>query len=385
MCTRWLWGGLWFGVVCTAPGDPVEIGSVADVPSHWRRLSAVDNGTEVGVRRVGFRFGTDQELQAMHLVESEIGSERDPAETPQPLELYMALARSLPRQFGDNTWLAETKESTPAGCAACWSNSAGDPRVMESYVYVRRPWRRQRIGWRLLRAVVDEARAEGRSSLVWSTDGSVPAGVAFSRRVGGRTARVNWTSELRFENVDWEMVRTWMEGGLGRARGYTLEFWDGPFPADLAEDAVTIHHIVQTAPRDDLEIGDVVLTAEHVAELDRHLVEAGRERWTVFVRDPDGASVGGTEVTFERWAPTVAHQQNTAIDPSHRGLGLAKWAKALMLFRIRDQRPGVDRVRTANAFSNEPMLAINDALGFTVVQVRTEWQGDITWMRSLMP
>ena len=320
----------------------------------------------------------------MHLVESEIESERDPAATPQPLEQYMAFARSLPGQFGDNTWLAETNAGTPTGCAACWSDSAGDPRVMESYVYVRRPWRRQRIGWRLLRAVVDEARAEGRSSLVWSTDGSVPAGEAFSRQVGGRTARVNRTSELRFEDVDWEMVRTWMERGLGRARGYTLEFWNGPFPANLVEDAVTLHHIVQTAPRDDLEVGDIVLAAEHVPDLDRHLVEAGRERWTLFVRDPDGGSVGGTEVTFERWAPGVAHQQNTAIDPAHRGLGLAKWAKADMLSRIRDLRPAVDRIRTANAFSNEPMLAINDALGFTVVQVRTEWQGDIARMRSLL-
>ncbi len=46
-----------------------------------------------------------------------------------------------------------------------------------------------------------------------------------------------------------------------------------------------------------------------------------------------------------------------------------------MLTRIREQRTNVDRVRTGNAFSNEPMLAINDALGFTVVEIVTEWQG----------
>jgi hypothetical protein len=36
----------------------------------------------------------------------------------------------------------------------------------------------------------------------------------------------------------------------------------------------------------------------------------------------------------------------------------------------------VDGVRTGNAFSNKPMLAINDALGFNVVEVLTEWQGN---------
>ena len=62
------------------------------------------------------------------------------------------------------------------------------------------------------------------------------------------------------------------------------------------------------------------------------------------------------------------------IDPAHRGLGLAKWAKATMLERLRRERPGVRQVRTGNAFSNGPMLAINEALGFQVISTRTDWQ-----------
>ena len=47
--------------------------------------------------------------------------------------------------------------------------------------------------------------------------------------------------------------------------------------------------------------------------------------------------VGGTEMTFEAWEPSVGFQQNTAVHPDHRGRGLAKWAKAAMLARIRHQ------------------------------------------------
>jgi RimJ/RimL family protein N-acetyltransferase len=97
----------------------------------------------------------------------------------------------------------------------------------------------------------------------------------------------------------------------------------------------------------------------------------------VFVRDPAGACVGGTEVTFESWDPGTVVQQNTGIDLAHRGLGLAKWAKAAMLERIRHERPEAGRVRTDNAFSNAPMLAINNALGFKVTNTRTEWQADV--------
>src|SRR5262249_52275216 len=110
--------------------------------SH-RRLSPVPArmklmGTEsasIRVRRGGFRRGTDEELAAMHLVESEIEAERRPGRPAQPLESYIAFARDLPSQFDDHTWLATASDDTPVGCSACWSDAAGDPRVMQSYVY----------------------------------------------------------------------------------------------------------------------------------------------------------------------------------------------------------------------------------------------------------
>lgn len=313
----------------------------------------------------------------MHLVESEIEAERWPGRIPQPLDKYMAFARSLPSQFDDHTWLAEAEGGAIVGCSACWSNAAGDPMVMESYVYVRPTMRRQGAGWQLARAVINEARSEGRSRLVWTTYDSVPAGEELSRRLGGQVARTNRTSELRLDRVDWQMVETWMAEASRRAPDYSLEFWEGPFPPDLLEDAARFHHIMNTAPRDALEVGDTVLAPEQVADIDRHLVEAGWRRWTCFVRSPSGVCVGGTGVSFESWEPTVGFQQNTAIDPEHRDQGLAKWAKAGMLARVRSELPEVTVIRTSNAFSNDPMLAINTALGFEVVEVRTEWQGDL--------
>jgi hypothetical protein len=53
-----------------------------------------------------------------------------------------------------------------------------------------------------------------------------------------------------------------------------------------------------------------------------------------------------------------------------------------MLLRLRNERPEVRCVRTSNAFSNEAMLAINTALGFDIVEVRTEWQGRVAKMRE---
>jgi mycothiol synthase len=340
---------------------------------------------EFEVRRVGFRFGTDAELAAMHLVEMEIEAERWPGRLPQPLESYLAYARSLPSVFDDHTWLAQDGDGTPIGCSACWSNSAGDPAGMMSYVYVRPAWRGRRVGWRLAEPVLDVAEAEGRSRLTWTTFDAVPAGDAFSRRLGGQVARVNRTSELRLTDLDWDLVGSWIEEGRRRATGYSLDFQTGPLSGDLLKDTVSFHHLMQTAPQDGLEATSILLDSTQVAEIDRHVTESGMERWLIFVRDPDGRCVGGTELLLDPWQPTVARQQNTGIDPAHRGLGLAKWAKAAMLERVRADRPGIERVRTANAFSNGPMLAINDALGFTIVEVQTDWQGEVAWLRAAVP
>jgi len=295
------------------------------------------------VHRVGFRSGTIDELAAQHLVEAEIESERHPGSGHQPLESYVAFARSLPSQFDDHTWIAVESDGTPAGSAACWSNAAGDPRIMQGYVYVRRPWRRRGLGWRLLNAVVDEASAVGRPTLLWSTYDSIASGDAFSRRVGGRVGRVNRTSELVLAGVEWERVESWAAQGPRRAAGCRLEFWDGPLPEHVLDDAARVHALMNTQPHDDLEVGDVNIDAMQAAEVDRHLVESGRRRWTLFVR-----------------------------------------AKATMLLRLRAKRPDVLCVRTSNAFSNEAMLAINTALGFDIVEVRTEWQGRVAEMREAL-
>ncbi|HUS22079.1 MAG TPA: GNAT family N-acetyltransferase [Aeromicrobium sp.] len=328
------------------------------------------------VRRVGFRTGTDEDLSALWTVEAPIEAERRPDVAPQPLESYIAFARSLPSRFQDHTWLVETAGGEPVATCACWWNSAGDGRVMECDVFVRRDHRRQRIGLQLLGTITATTLDVGRSILTWSTFDAVPGGEDFSRAVGAVVARVNRTSELRLDEVDWDLVEAWRTEAMGRSTGYTLDVIDGAFPASKRAGAAQFHHIMQTMPREGLDVGDVMITEADVAEQDRAHDEAGRERWTLLVRDPSGRCVGGTEVHLEPWDPATAQQQNTGIDPAHRGLGLAKWAKAAMLQRLRLERPHVRRVRTGNAFSNAPMLSINDQLGFKVISVRTEWQAD---------
>lgn len=339
-----------------------------------RELAGTD---PVAIRRVGFRSGTDADLTALHAVETPVAAELGSRRMPAASAAYLAYARNLPSHFDDHAWLAERMDGRAVGCGFCWSNTAGDARSMEGDVLVHRDHRRRGIGARLLRRICAVALEEGTSLLTWSTYESVRAGARFSLRFGGRVARVNRTSELHLHQVDWALVSTWAAAGEARALGYELELVDGPFPDHLRADAAAFHRIMQTAPREDLDLGDVLLGPQHVAELDRALVHAGATRWAVLIRDDRGTCVGGTEVTIDPERPTLARQQNTGVEPTHRGRGLAKWAKAAVLERLRVERPEVATIRTDNAFSNAPMLAINDALGFRVISTRTEWQAEV--------
>lgn len=332
---------------------------------------------EFQIRRIDLRDAADDVLRALHSVEAPVAAEQGSNRMPQSVDAYKAFARNLPSRYDDHTWLVETPDGTPVAVGYCWSDAAGDRRRMYCDVLVSRARRRHGLGKSLLVVICEQTIAEGRSLLTWETFDTVPAGDAFSRSVGGRAGRVNRKSELRLADLDWELVAKWARGEPARERGYSLELVQGAFPERLRPDAVELHRIMQTAPRDNLEGGDAVVDTAFVAEMDRALVESGQTRWTVLVRDPAGACVGGTEVVFDPADSRTVHQQSTGIHAEHRRMGLARWAKAEMLEWIRQERPNVERVQTGNAFSNKTMLAINDALGFEVVSVQTDWQADV--------
>ncbi len=332
---------------------------------------------EFQVRRVDLRNASDGCLRVLHSVEAPVAAEQGSNRMPQSIDAYMAFARNLPSRYDGHTWLVEDPEGASVAVGYCWSDAAGDRRRMYCDVLVSRDRRRHGLGKLLLAVICEQTIAEGRSLLTWETFDTVPAGEALSRSVGGRAARVNRKSELRIADLDWALVASWARGQPARERGYSLQRVHGAFPEHLRPDAVELHRIMQTAPRGDLEGGDAAVDTAFVAEMDRALVESGQTRWTVLVRDPGGACVGGTEIVFDPADGRIVHQQSTGIHPDHRRVGLARWTKAEMLEWLRQERPTVERVHTGNAFSNEAMLAINGALGFEVVSVQRDWQADV--------
>lgn len=238
--------------------------------------------------------------------------------------------------------------------------------------------RRRGIGTRLLAEVVAHARREERRLLLGWTLASDPSGAAFATRVGAEAGLEGHVNQLVLGRVDRAMLARWIERGEGESE-FELLFRSPPFPeAELEEICRTIE-VMNTEPRGSLDTEDFAVTPERLREGEASLAARGDESWAMFVRHvPSGEFAGYTQIG---WHPTEAfkiNQWGTAVKPAFRGHGLGKWLKAAMLDKVMRELPQARVVRTGNADSNAPMLAINHALGFEPYTAETSWQVELS-------
>lgn len=236
--------------------------------------------------------------------------------------------------------------------------------------------RREGIGSALLRPLVEIAQREERRVLNGGALEDSP-GEAFMAALGFERRFVNRSSRLMLSGVDRKMLEGWVERAAERANEYELVGYDDRCPDELLDGVIAIQHVLNTAPRDDLDMEDWVVTPERFRESEAKSLEMGYGGWMLLARHrPTGEIAGYTELGFSPYEPERAFQGGTAVDPAHRNKGLGRWLKAALLLRLLDERPGVEMIDTDNAESNDPMLAINVAMGFAPIRASTSWQAD---------
>jgi mycothiol synthase len=240
--------------------------------------------------------------------------------------------------------------------------------------YVRPEARRQGIAKALLRPAVDRALEEGRV-LLDGGGSTVSPGPSFCEAMGAELKITERKSRLVLADVDRSMLEDWVVRSKERAEGYSLLAWDGPTPDEYLEKFVNLTMVMNTAPRDDLEMEDWVHTPERHREGEDRRLRNGTTWWTLVARhDASDELVGYTELYFPGFTDEVAWQEATATDPAHRDKGLGRLLKATNALRLLDEKPSVRYVDTWNAYSNAPMLGINIAMGFEVVKSVSEYQ-----------
>jgi GNAT superfamily N-acetyltransferase len=179
------------------------------------------------------------------------------------------------------------------------------------------------------------------------------------------------------------MMELWVKRAEERASDYELLFMPSPMPEEHLEAFCNLWQVMNTAPREDYEEDDEVLTPEMLRDMEAKDEARAKDNLLYVARHkPTGTFAGFTGVTCHRLRPDLVWQGDTGVDPEHRNKGLGRWLKAAMALELRESQPDVRRIDTYNAGSNAPMLSINIEMGFKPIMIETVWQGDLAMLRE---
>lgn len=175
--------------------------------------------------------------------------------------------------------------------------------------------------------------------------------------------------------LDPDRVAALVASAAPHAAGYevaTLASW----PEQWLEDRASMgRHMSTDPPIGELALLEEAWGPERVRRHERTVAAMGRQlSIAVAVEQESGRAVAFSELSVSRRVPAVAWQWDTLVLASHRGHRLGLLVKLANLARLAETSPGTTTVVTWNARANEPMIAVNEALGARVVSLGRTWQ-----------
>nr|WP_055503460.1 GNAT family N-acetyltransferase [Nonomuraea pusilla] len=287
-------------------------------------------------------------------------------------------------------FVIEVTEGPPGGTAEAWVVTEGD-EVTGGYAMsfpeddnrhmawlfplVVRPERRGAgLGSALFEHALGRVRARGRRLLLTETP-STGVGARFARAHGMDVSLEQARRVLDLRTADWAAL----DRLTPEVEGYDLEHWTGPARTELHRDLATLMNGMNDAPRD-ADVEDAAYTPERVRAAEENLARIGETcHTTIARRRDDGAPAGLTRIYLRAdRSDAWGNQGDTTVLPEHRGHRLGLLLKLANLRSLREHEPHVEQVITWNAVSNRHMIAINEAMGFTVLDHWPEWRLDVT-------
>jgi GNAT superfamily N-acetyltransferase len=271
-------------------------------------------------------------------------------------------------------------------CEGRYSDDGTNPDTLRCQIQVWPEFRRRGAGTAMLDQITGLARDLGREKLLTVTFDTVPSGAAFARAVGGIERRQTHENVLRIADLDRDLMQEWVDAGPKRAPGYTVRVTEGDWPDDLFEDIAYLFHVLER----DMPVSEGqeprIWTVDLVRELQDQFKDGFDVIWSMAFDDRTGKAVGMSELIRRRADPTTWEVTTTMVDPDHRGKSIGKWLKGAVNLQALESWPGGVYQETGNAFTNEPMLAINHAMGFehelTITDVEIPVESALAYLAS---
>lgn len=228
--------------------------------------------------------------------------------------------------------------------------------------------RRRGLGRELLRHEGERAAAN-RRSLFGAPATAGTAGDEFARAVGARLDLEEVRRVQYLREIPPGKIAALRASAAKAAAGYSLVSWSGVTPEEYCGPLAEVFNAFSDAPHGENEEPEV-WDARRVRERTDAAPRAGlvRAHTVAAFHDGSGEMTACSTVIIDPGQPQWGFQQLTAVVRTHRGHRLGLLVKTAMLELLASAEPRLEWISTGNAASNEHMIAVNEQLGYTVVE-----------------
>jgi len=310
-----------------------------------------------------------------------IEAEDMPGDPPIPLEMRITDWRHISTHYPEFRWILRDEDGIAAAAVAAYDV---DQNLENGFgrIHVHPDKRRRGYGRAIAGPMFDLLEDNGRKRLETWIKKDEPAG-ALAANLGLKQVYEDKRSRLSITDLDMNLMDVWIGRAVERASDYELVYYQSPIPDDIVGKFCDLTYIMNTAPREDFEEEDEVMTPERWREMESNVIDSKAQLHNLIaIYKPTGDFAGYTQIKTQDLQADLAWQWDTGVDPTHRNKGLGRWLKAAMIKRVLGSHPEVSRVDTYNAGSNAPMLSINVEMGFRPVHIAHAWQGGLATVRE---
>jgi GNAT superfamily N-acetyltransferase len=251
-----------------------------------------------------------------------------------------------------------------AGASFRYPDDGTNADTLACQIRVLPEHRRRGIATMLLRRAADLASDLGRKRLQGFIFDTVPASQAFVRAIGARETLDFHENVVQIADIDLDLLQDWAEQGPQHAPGYSVRLIEGLWPEEYFDDIAQLFFILERDMPTSEAFEPRAWNAERVRELQDHWAQGVDSLSTLAIDDASGRVVGMSDMIRRKADPATWIVTTTMVNPEHRGKSLGKWVKSAINLAALERWEGGVYQETGNAFVNEPMLAINQAMGF---------------------
>lgn len=242
---------------------------------------------------------------------------------------------------------------------------------------VRPAYRRQGIGNSLLEEVERRAREAGRTHVLLDAHvipGETGAGPELARARG--YAQANLEEQKVIDLAASEAGFAALEAEAAAKLGdYRIVTWNEETPEEHIDGyCALLSGFLGEIPLGDVALEDGEWTRDRIRANEKRAREIGRFPFVAAAIAPDGAMAGVTDLRLSKADPGKAFIGITMVARAHRGHALGLSMKLATHRALRAAYPECAFVATSNAGVNDHMNAINERMGYRVVEHLLELQ-----------